>query len=78
MSGPLFSYRYPFEVPPHPSLEPEVQQAILASWASRADDPGQRASRHRPAGHRRHEIDSHVAPPRDTGGTRREGRGGRA
>lgn len=36
MSGTLFSYRHPFEVARHPSLEPEVKRAILASWASDA------------------------------------------
>lgn len=31
----------PFHVADHPQLEPEVQRAILASWASdRAADPG--------------------------------------
>ena len=36
MSGPIFSYRHPFDVARHPSLEPEVKRAILASWASDA------------------------------------------
>ena len=36
MSGPLFSYSHPFEVARHPTLEPEVKRAILASWASDA------------------------------------------
>ncbi len=36
MSEPLFSYRHPFEVARHPTLEPEVKRAILASWASDA------------------------------------------
>ena len=36
MSGPLFSFGHPFDVARHPSLEPEVKRAILASWASDA------------------------------------------
>ena len=36
MSGPLFSYRHPFDVARPPTLEPEVKRAILASWASRS------------------------------------------
>ena len=36
MSGPLFSFAHPFDVARHPSLEPEVKRAILASWASDA------------------------------------------
>jgi hypothetical protein len=33
MSQPL-GFSHPFEVASHPSLEPEVKRAILASWAS--------------------------------------------
>jgi hypothetical protein len=36
MTGPLCSYRHPFDVARHPTLEPEVKRAILASWASDA------------------------------------------
>lgn len=49
MSGPLFSYRHPFEVARHPTLEPEVKRAILASWASdSAAVPSQPAFRRPP------------------------------
>jgi len=34
MSEPFSRYLHPFEVVHHPSLEPEVKRAILASWAS--------------------------------------------
>lgn len=44
MSFSLF--RHPFEVSCHPTLEPEVKRAILASWASDAaavpNEPGLR------------------------------------
>jgi hypothetical protein len=36
MSGPLFSYHHPFEAARHPTFEPEVKRAILASLASDA------------------------------------------
>ncbi len=29
-------FRHPFDVAKHPTLEPEVKRAILASWASDA------------------------------------------
>ena len=47
-------FRHPLDVPRHPSLEPEVKRAILASWASDAsavpDNPGLRqpSKAHRP------------------------------
>lgn len=34
MSGSILSYLDPFSVAGHPSMEPEVKRAILASWAS--------------------------------------------
>lgn len=34
MSRPVSRYLHPFDVDHHPSLEPEVKFAILASWAS--------------------------------------------
>lgn len=36
MSVPLSRFHGPFDVARHPSLEPEVKRAILASWASDA------------------------------------------
>lgn len=32
----LSHFRHPFDIAKHPSLEPEVKRAILASWASDA------------------------------------------
>jgi hypothetical protein len=34
MSQPVSRYLHPFDIVRHPSLEPEVKRAILASWAS--------------------------------------------
>ena len=34
MSQPISRILHPFDVARHPSLEPEVKRAILASWAS--------------------------------------------
>ena len=34
MSQAFARYLHPFDVAHHPSLEPEVKRAILASWAS--------------------------------------------
>lgn len=34
MSQPISRLLHPFDVARHPSLEPEVKRAILASWAS--------------------------------------------
>jgi hypothetical protein len=34
MSHPASRFVHPFDVARHPSMEPEVKRAILASWAS--------------------------------------------
>ena len=34
MSQPVSRFLHPFDVARHPSMEPEVKRAILASWAS--------------------------------------------
>src|SRR3546814_21061941 len=34
MSQPVSRFLHPFDIAKHPSLEPEVKRAILASWAS--------------------------------------------
>ena len=34
MSQPFSRFLHPFDVARHPSLEPEVKRAVLASWAS--------------------------------------------
>ena len=36
MSQPVSRFTHPFDVTRHPTLEPEVKRAILASWASDA------------------------------------------
>jgi hypothetical protein len=46
-------FRYPFEIAEHPSLEPEVKRAILASWASDAHAVTNRPGLRRPPGARR-------------------------
>ena len=52
MSQPVSRYLHPLEVAEHPTLEPEVKRAILASWASdRVAVEGQPALR-RPPGAR--------------------------
>ncbi|MGQ0280455.1 hypothetical protein ACT17R_17595 [Sphingopyxis sp. Q841] len=33
MSEPFSRFLHPFDVAHHPSLEPEVKRALLASWA---------------------------------------------
>ena len=49
MSEPFSRFLHPFDVAHHPSLEPEVKRALLASWASdRAsvrNEPGLRKPR---------------------------------
>jgi hypothetical protein len=53
MSQPYSRFLHPFEVARHPSLEPEVKDALLASWApDRSDFPRQSAIR-RPPGAKR-------------------------
>ena len=32
----LSHFRHPFDIAKHPTMEPEVKRAILASWASEA------------------------------------------
>jgi hypothetical protein len=49
MSQPISRFLHPFDVACHPSLEPEVKRAILASWASdRASVKGRPALRKPP------------------------------
>lgn len=43
-------FRYPFDIARHPSLEPEVKRAILASWASDAHAVRDRPDMRRPPG----------------------------
>jgi len=46
----LSHFRVPFDVVQHPSLEPEVKRAILASWASDAHAVRNRPGLRRPPG----------------------------
>ena len=44
----LSHFRHPLDVAEHPSLEPEVKRAILASWASDAAAISGKPSHRRP------------------------------
>ena len=75
MSQPFARYLHPFDVARHPSLEPEVKRAILASWASDRcavkDQPGLR----KPPGARRAvPIDEVFAAMRSLDEPRTDGR----
>ncbi|MBA2918780.1 hypothetical protein GON01_12825 [Sphingomonas sp. MAH-20] len=49
MSQPVSQFLHPFDVARHPSLEPDLKRAILASWASdRAAVEGQPSLRNPP------------------------------
>lgn len=50
MSQPDFNFEHPFEVARHPTLEPEVKRAILASWASDRSAVRGRPALRRPRG----------------------------
>ena len=74
MSQPFSRYLHPFEVARHPSLEPEVKRAILASWASdRSAVRDQPALRKPPGARRAVSIDDILAAMRtlDEGTDRR-------
>lgn len=49
MSQPLSRLTHPFDVARHPTLEPEVKRAILASWASDASAVPDQPALRRPA-----------------------------
>jgi hypothetical protein len=49
MSQPLSRITHPFDVVRHPTLEPEVKRAILASWASDAKAVPDKSALRRPA-----------------------------
>jgi len=46
----LSTFRRPFDIAKHPTLEPEVKRAILASWASDAAAVEDAPTLRRPAG----------------------------
>jgi len=69
MSHPVSSFRHPFDVARHPTLEPEVKRAILASWASdRRAVKGQPALRRPPGARRPVSIDEVLAALRSLDG----------
>lgn len=49
----LSHFRRPFDIARHPTLEPEVKRAILASWASDAAAVEDRPALRRPGRRRR-------------------------
>jgi hypothetical protein len=53
MSQPEANFRHPFDVARHPTLEPEVKRAILASWASDRSAVRGRPALRRPPGLKR-------------------------
>lgn len=75
MSQPISRYFHPFDVARHPSLEPEVKRAILASWASDQSAVRDQPARRKPPGAKRpvsideiltamHELDRGPDPAR--------------
>ena len=69
MSQPVSRYLHPFDIAGHPTLEPEVKRAILASWASdRAAVEGQPALRKPPGAKRAVPIDEILAALRSLDG----------
>lgn len=66
MSQPFSRFLHPFDVSRHPSLEPEVKRAILASWASdRSAVRDQPALRKPPGARRAVSIDEILAAMHD-------------
>ncbi len=62
MSQPVSRYLHPFDIAGHPTLEPEVKRAILASWASdRVAVEGQPALRKPPGAPRPVPVDDILA-----------------
>jgi len=53
MSQPYARFLHPFDVASHPSLEPEVKRAILASWASDRVAVENQPTLRKPPGHRK-------------------------
>jgi len=74
MSQPFSRFLHPFDVAKHPSLEPEVKRAILASWASdRSAVRDQPALRKPPGARRAVPIDDVLAAMRSLDGGHRSG-----
>lgn len=75
MSQPFSRFLHPFDVAHHPSLEPEVKRAILASWASdRSAVKDQPAMRKPPGARRAVPIDEVFAAMRSLDEPRIDGR----
>lgn len=75
MSQPFSCFLHPFDVARHPSLEPEVKRAILASWASdRSAVKDQPAMRKPPGARRAVPIDEVLAAMRTLDEPRTDGR----
>lgn len=75
MSQPISRFLHPFDVAHHPSLEPEVKRAILASWASdRSAVKDQPALRKPPGAKRAVPIDEVFAAMRSLDEARTDGR----
>ena len=53
MSQPFSRFLHPFDVAHHPSMEPEVKRAILASWASDRSAVKDQPAMRKPPGARR-------------------------
>ena len=53
MSEPFSRFLHPFDVARHPSPEPEVKRALLASWASDRSAVRNRPALRKPPGVRR-------------------------
>jgi hypothetical protein len=53
MSEPFSRFLHPFDVARHPSLEPEVKRALLASWASDRSAVRNKPALRKPRGARR-------------------------
>ena len=80
MSEPFSRFLHPFDVARHPSLEPEVKRALLASWASdRAGVRNKPALRKPPGARRAVPVDDVLAALRSLdGGEARHRRSGKA
>ncbi|UXC89720.1 MULTISPECIES: hypothetical protein [Sphingobium] len=75
MSQPFSRFLHPFDVAHHPSLEPEVERAILASWTSdRSAVKDQPALRKPPGARRAVPINEVLAAMRSLDEARTDGR----
>lgn len=75
MSQPFSRFVHPFDVAHHPTLEPEVKRAILASWASDRSAVKDRPALRKPPGARRAvPIDEVFAAMRSLDEARTDGR----